>query len=65
MFNLREFIKKGILGMIGNEPDYKVIEYAAGWYDKSVLTSDDLAEIDALIDAKNLPQEEVLEAEIV
>ncbi len=57
MFNLKDFIFKGIKGMIGSEPDYKVIEYSAGWFDKGVLTSAELAEIDQLIDAKNMQKE--------
>lgn len=61
MFSLKEFIFRGIQGMIGNEPDYKVIEYSAAWYDKGVLTEIELAEIDKLITAKN----EALEVEYV
>lgn len=53
MFSLKDFILKGIKGMIGNEPDYKVIEYSAAWYDKGVLTDAELAEIDQMIIAKN------------
>lgn len=54
MFSLKEFIFRGIKGMIGNEPDYKVIEYSAAWYDKGVLTDAELTEIDQLITAKNI-----------
>lgn len=55
-----------IKGMIGNEPDYKVKKYALGWYDKEKLTEEDLAEIDALIEAKNNPVvEETTESEEV
>lgn len=61
MFDLRIFIMETIKGMIGNEPDYKVKKYALGWYDKEKLTEEDLAEIDALIEAKNNPVEEVTE----
>lgn len=49
MFNLRDFIMKGIRGMIGRVPEYKVIETAVGWMDKGVLTEADLAEVDALL----------------
>lgn len=49
MFKLNEFVLRCITGMIGNEPDYKVMEYALGWYNKSVLTEDDLANIDNLL----------------
>ena len=56
-FNLRDFILKTIVGMVGSEPDYKVRETALGWFTKSVLTEDDLAEIDAAIEAKNVVPE--------
>lgn len=49
MFNLRKFIMKGIREMVGKEPDYKVIETAAGWLDKGVLVESDLAEVDKLL----------------
>jgi hypothetical protein len=47
MFDFREFLMKGLLDSIGKEAEYKVRDNAAGWYDKGVLTEDDLAEIDA------------------
>lgn len=53
MFCLSEFVFKTIKGMIGNEPDYKVKKYALGWYDKDVLTDEDLANIDELIEQFN------------
>ena len=49
MFNLREFIKKGLLEAIGSMADYQIILNAAGWFDKGVLTENDLAEINARI----------------
>ena len=55
MFSLREFIMKGIRGMIGKEPEYKVIETAAGWLDKGVLTEGDLAALDELLTPEAAP----------
>ena len=52
MFSLREFIKKGLLNAVGKMADYQVILNAAGWHEKGVLTEDDLAEIQAVIDAR-------------
>lgn len=52
MFNLNDFVMRTVRGMIGNEPDYKVGEYALKWYSKGVLTAEDLAELDALIAAQ-------------
>ena len=55
MFNEHDYIMKILRGMAGNELDYKVRQAALNWYEKGVLTVDNLAEIDALIDAKNAP----------
>ena len=63
MFRLHDFIMKAIRGMVGNEADYKVSEYALGWYTKGVLTEADLAEIDGLIEEKNTPRVEEGEEE--
>lgn len=52
-FNLREFIKKGLLDAVGKMADYAVVLNAAGWHEKGVLTEEDLAEVQAAIDAKN------------
>ena len=70
MFSLHDFVMKTLLGMVGNEPDYKVREYALGWYDKAKLTSEDMAQLDAAIEAKNTPvdtteEEEITESEEV
>lgn len=54
MFSLKDFIMKGIRGMVGQEPDYKVIEIASGWLDKGVLTESDLADIDELLTSQNI-----------
>ena len=64
MFNLREFIKRGLLDAVGKMADYQVILNATGWYEKNVLLEEDLAEINALIEAQyveEVPEEEVME----
>lgn len=53
MFNLREFIKKGLIKAVGKMADYQVILNAAGWYEKGVLEESDLAEIQAQIDMES------------
>lgn len=58
MFNLKEFIKKGLLDAIGSMADYQVILNAAGWLEKGVLDETDLAEINAKIDEQYLIIEE-------
>lgn len=57
-FNLRDFIKKGLLDAVGKMADYQVILNAAGWHEKGVLSEEDLAEIQAAIDVKNVPYEQ-------
>ena len=52
MFSLRAFIKKGLLDAVGKQPDYWVILNAAGWMEKGVLTEEDLAEIQAAMEAR-------------
>lgn len=53
MFSLREFIKKGLLDAVGFMADHQIILNAAGWHDKGVLDTTDLAEISAKIDEHN------------
>ena len=52
-FNMRDFIKKGLLNAVGKMADYQVVLNAAGWHEKGVLTEEDLAEINTAIEAKN------------
>ena len=49
MFNLRNFIKTGLIKAADSMADYQIILNAAGWLEKGVLTEDDLAEIEAAI----------------
>ena len=57
MFNLRDFIKRGLLDAVGKMADYQVILNATGWYEKGVLLEEDLAEISAKIDAQYQSEE--------
>lgn len=52
MFNLHDFVMDTLMGMVGHEPDYKVRQYALGWYDKAQLTLEDMAKLDAAIQAQ-------------
>lgn len=62
MFSLNNFIMKTLKGMIGNYPDFQVSEYALNWYSKGKLTEDDLAAIDASIEAQYIvPEPPVVE----
>ena len=51
-FNLRDFIKKGLLSAVGKMADYQIILNSVGWMEKGVLTEDDLAEINAAIESQ-------------
>lgn len=57
-FSLHDFIMKGLRDAVGKLADFAVILNAVGWMEKGVLTEADLAELQALIDAKNAPAPE-------
>ena len=61
MFSFREFLKKGFLDAVGKMADYQIRLNAFGYYDKGVLTEEDLAEIDAAINAQYIVAEETEE----
>ena len=61
MFDLREFLMLGFRDAVGKQADFKVVENAAGWYEKNVLTDADLAEIQRLIAEKNTPAADLTE----
>ena len=52
MFSLKEFVKSGLLKAVGKMADYQIILNAAGWLEKGVLDENDLAEIEAAINAQ-------------
>jgi hypothetical protein len=54
MFNLRNFIKKGLFDAVGKLTDYQIILNAAGWHEKGVLLEEDLIKIQEILDAKNI-----------
>ena len=51
-FTLSGFIKLGLLAAVGRMADYQIILNAAGWLEKGVLSEEDLADIQAAIDAQ-------------
>ena len=66
MFKLQKFVLDTITKMIGNEPDYKVQEYSLGWYDKKVLTDEDMLLIQTKIEEKNVVvEEEIIEEPVI
>lgn len=52
MFSLRNFVFTGLMDAIGKMADYQVILNAMGWFEKGVLIEDDLASIQATIEAQ-------------
>ena len=59
MFDLRIFIKTGLMDAVGKLADYQVILNAAGWHEKGVLTTEDLADIQTAIEAQYVANEPV------
>lgn len=57
MFNYREFLMVGFRNAVGKMADYKVILNANGYYEKGVLTEEDLSELQQMINAKNSLEE--------
>lgn len=55
MFDYREFLMKGFKNAVGKMPDYKIIFNANGYFEKGVLTEEDLAELQEMIAVKNEP----------
>ena len=55
MFNYRGFLMTGFKNAVGKMADYQVILNANGYFEKGVLTEDDLAELNDLIVQKNTP----------
>lgn len=64
MFNYRNFLMTGFRDMVGKQPDYRVIQNANGFFEKGVLTEEDLAELQSRIEEKNTPAEEVAADEL-
>lgn len=64
MFILHDFVMTTLHDMIGHEPDYKVRQYALGWYDKAQLTNEDMASIEEAILAQYEQTEEITAEEV-
>lgn len=59
MFELKSFIKKGLIEAVGSMPDYQIRLNAVGWLEKGVLIETDLAEIDEAI-VSQYPAENII-----
>lgn len=62
MFNYRNFLMTGFKDAIGKMADYQIVLNANGYYEKRVLTEEDLAELQTLIEAKNTVETENIDA---
>ena len=52
-FSLRNFVMKTLTSMKdAGEDEYKVMQYALKYYEKGVLTEEDLAEVEAWFEEK-------------
>ena len=58
MFNLKDFVKNGFLKAVGKMADHQIILNSAVWHEKGVLGEQDLADIQAAINAHNVAQEQ-------
>lgn len=59
MFELKSFVKKGLIEAVGSMPDYQIRLNAVGWLEKGVLIETDLAEIDEAI-VSQYPAENII-----
>lgn len=64
MFNIHDYIMKTLRGMVGNYPDFQIMEYALNWYEKGKLTETDLAEVESWFEPEEEPIEEPTEEPI-
>ena len=59
MFDLRSFVKRGLLDAVGRLSDYQVILNATGWFEKGVLLEEDLEEIQQALNSKPTEEKEI------
>lgn len=58
---LRTFVMDTIHGMIGNEAEYVIRQFALGWFDKNVLKEYDLETIEGWLADQAAAQEQASE----
>ena len=59
-FSLRTFVMKTLLSMkSGGEDEYKIMQYALKYYEKGVLTEENLAEVQAWFEDPEEPEEQI------
>lgn len=60
-FTLKNYIKRGLIAAVGKMADYQIILNSVGWMEKGVLSEEDLADIQAAIDAQYPQTDELAE----
>ena len=60
-FTLKNYIKRGLIAAVGKMADYQIILNSVGWMEKGVLSEEDLADIQAAIDAQYPQTDEPVE----
>ena len=53
MFDYRKFLMTAFKSAVGHMVDYQILLNANGYYEKGVLTEDDLSELQTMIEEKN------------
>ena len=61
---LHDFVMRGLISAISRMPDYWIINSALNWYDKGILTQEDLEVINSKLAPVVEPIEETPEEEI-
>ena len=57
-FSLKKFVMKTLTAMRdAGEDEYKIMQYALKYYEKSVLTDDDLAEVESWFEVQEEGEE--------
>lgn len=63
-FSMQDFVMDTLRRMIaGGETDYRVMQYAAGWYDRGTLVDVDMQEVQTLIEERDRKAAEDAEAD--
>lgn len=58
-FSLKKFVMKTLTSMkSGGEDEYKIMQYALKYYEKGVLTEEDLAEVQAWFEDPEVSEKE-------
>lgn len=63
-FSLKNFVMKTLTSMkSGGEDEYKIMQYALKYYEKGVLTEEDLAEVQSWFETEEPADEEPVAGE--